>query len=110
MKYPYVPEGLVWYGELPRWQRMVEGRLNGNRLEYSESISSTDTRFVSNTEKKDIKAAAERLWIKVDGSAESNLETQFKEHTETQWRVDVKFRSLRDFAAASEPFGWIHFS
>lgn len=103
MKYPYVPEGLVWYGELPRWQRMVEGRLNGNRLEYSESISSTDTRFVSNTEKKDIKAAAERLWIKVDGSAESNLETQFKEHTETQWRVDVKFRSLRDFAAASEP-------
>lgn len=98
MKYPYVPEGLIWYGEQARWQRMVEGRLNGNRLEYSESVSSTDTRFVSNTEKKDIKAAAERLWIKVDGNAESNLETQFKEHTETQWRVDVKFRSLRDFS------------
>lgn len=97
MKYPYIPEGLIWYGEQTRWQRMVEGRLNGNRLEYSESISSTDTRFVSNTEKKDIKAAAERLWIQVDGSAESNLETQFKEHTETQWRVDVRFRSLRDF-------------
>lgn len=99
MKYPYVPEGLIWYGEQTRWQRMVEGRLNGNRLEYSESISSTDTRFVSNTEKKDIKAAAEYLWIKADGSAESNLETQFKEHTETQWRVDVKFRSLRDFSS-----------
>lgn len=97
MRYPYVPEGLIWYDEQTRWQRMVEGRLNGNRLEYSESISSTDTRFVSNTEKKDIKAAAEYLWIKADGSAESNLETQFKEHTETQWRVDVKFRSLRDF-------------
>ena len=100
MKYPYIPDGLIWYGEQPRWQRMVEGRLNGNRLEYSESISSTDTRFVSNTEKKDIKAAAQRLWIKVEGSAEANLETQFKEHTETQWRVDVQFRSLRAF---SEP-------
>ena len=99
MRYPYVPEGLIWYGEQTRWQRMVEGRLNGNRLEYSESISSTDTRFVSNTEKKDIKAAAEYLWIKADGSAESNLETQFKEHTETQWRLDVKFRSLRDFSS-----------
>ena len=99
MKYPYVPEGLIWYGEQTRWQRMVEARLNGNQLEYSESISTTDTRFVSNTEKKDIKAAAEYLWIKVDGSAESNLETQFKEHTETQWRVDVKFRSLRDFSS-----------
>ena len=97
MKYPYVPDGLIWYGEQPRWQRMVEGRLNGNRLEYSEFISSTDTRFVSNTEKQDIKAAAEYIWIKVDGSAEANLETQFKEHLETQWRVDVKFRSLRDF-------------
>lgn len=102
MKYPYVPEGLIWYGEQARWQRMVEGRLNGNRLEYSESVSSSDTRFVSNTEKKDIKAAAERLWIKVDGSAESNLETQFKEHTETQWRVDVKFRSLRDFEGGAQ--------
>ena len=99
MKYPYVPEGLIWYGEQTRWQRMVEARLNGNQLEYSESISTTDTRFVSNTEKKDIKAAAEYLWIKADGSAESNLETQFKEHTETQWRVDVKFRSLRDFSS-----------
>ena len=99
MKYPYVPEGLIWYGEQTHWQRMVEARLNGNQLEYSESISTTDTRFVSNTEKKDIKAAAEYLWIKADGSAESNLETQFKEHTETQWRVDVKFRSLRDFSS-----------
>ena len=99
MKYPYVPEGLIWYGEQTRWQRMVEARLNGNQLEYSESISTTDTRFVSNTERKDIKAAAEYLWIKADGSAESNLETQFKEHTETQWRVDVKFRSLRDFSS-----------
>lgn len=98
MKYPYVPEGLVWYGEQPKWQRMAEGRLNGNRLEYSEFISSTETRFVSSTERKDIKAAAERLWIKIDGSAETNLETQFKEHTETQWRVDVKFRSLREFS------------
>ena len=103
IKYPYVPEGLIWYGEQSRWQRMVEGRLNGNRLEYSESISSTDTRFVSNTEKKDIKAAAEYLWIKADGSAESNLETQFKEHTETQWRIDVKFRSLRVFNNESTP-------
>ena len=98
MKYPYVPEGLIWYREQPRWQRMVEGRLNGNRLEYSESISSTDTRFVSNTEMQDIKAAAEYLWVKVDGSAESNLKSQFKERTETQWRVDVRFRSLRDFS------------
>lgn len=101
MKYPYVPEGLVWYGNQTRWQRMVEGRLNGNRLEYSESISTSDTRFVSNTEKKDIKAAAEYLWIKADGSAESNLETQFKEHTETLWRVDVKFRSLKAFTSES---------
>ena len=99
MKYPYVPDGLAWYGNQPRWQRLVEGRLNGNRLEYSEFISSTDTRFVSNTEKKDIKLAAERLWVKVKGNAKSIVESQFKEHAETQWKVDVVFRSLRAFSA-----------
>ena len=101
IKYPFVPDGLIWYEEQPRWKRMKEARLEGNQLEYSESFSSTDTRFVSSTEIKGIKAAAERLWIKIEGDAESNASSQFKEHTETQWRVDVKFRSLRDFAKDS---------
>lgn len=98
MKKPYVPEGLIWYPEQAKWQRLVNSRLNGNLLEYNEFVSTADTKFVSNTERNNIKASAEYLWNKLDGSAEINSKEQFKESTETQWKVEVKFRSLKDFS------------
>lgn len=98
MKKPYVPEGLIWYQEQAKWQRLVNSRLNGNLLEYNEFVSTADTKFVSNTERNNIKASAEYLWTKLDGSAEINSKEQFKESTETQWKVEVKFRSIKLFA------------
>lgn len=98
MKKPYVPEGLIWYQEQAKWQRLVNSRLNGNLLEYNEFVSTADTKFVSNTERNNIKASAEYLWNKLDGSAEINSKEQFKESTETQWKVEVKFRSIKLFA------------
>lgn len=98
MKKPYVPDGLIWYQEQAKWQRLVNSRLNGNLLEYNEFVSTADTKFVSNTERNNIKASAEYLWNKLDGSAEINSKEQFKESTETQWKVEVKFRSIKLFA------------
>lgn len=98
MKKPYVPEGLIWYQEQAKWQRLVNSRLNGNLLEYNEFVSTADTKFVSNTERNSIKASAEYLWTKLDGSADTNSKVQFRESTETQWKVEVKFRSIKLFA------------
>lgn len=98
MRKPFLPEGLIWYDEQPQWQRLVNSRINGNMLEYNEFVSTSQTKFTSNSEKKDIKAAAKYLWTKVHAEVEQNIETQFKETTETQWKVDVKFRSIKDFA------------
>lgn len=95
---PYLPEGLIWYDEQPQWQRLVNSRINGNMLEYSEFVSTSQTKFTSNQEKNDIKASAKYLWTKVHAAVEQNIETQFKETTETQWKVEVKFRSIKDFA------------
>lgn len=98
MRKPFLPEGLIWYDEQPQWQRLVNSRINGNMLEYNEFVSTSQTKFTSNQEKKDIKASAKYLWTKVHAEVEQNIETQFKETTETQWKVDVKFRSIKDFA------------
>lgn len=98
MRKPFLPEGLIWYDEQPQWQRLVNSRINGNMLEYNEYVSTSQTKFTSNQEKKDIKASAQYLWTKIHAEVEQNIETQFKETTETQWKVDVKFRSIKDFA------------
>ena len=66
-------------------------------MEYNEFVSSADTKFISNTERTNIKASAEYLWAKVDGNVEANSEEQFKESIETQWKVEVKFRSIKLF-------------
>lgn len=97
IKKPYVPEGLIWYPEQTKWQRLVESRLNGNMLEYSEYVSTYDTSFTSSTETNDIKASVEYLWNKLDGNASSRVEKEFEQTIETQWRVDVKFQSMQDF-------------
>ena len=98
MKKPYVPEGLIWYQGQTKWQRLADSRLIGNLLEYNEYVSSSETKFVSNTERTNIKASAEYLWNQVNVNAEINSKEQFKESTETQWKVEVKFRSMKLFA------------
>lgn len=98
LKKPYLPEKLIWYGEQPQWQRLVESRLNGNMLEYSEFVSNSQTKFTTSTEIQDIKVSARYLWTKVHGGVETNEKVQFKETENTQWKVDVKFRSIKDFS------------
>lgn len=98
MQKPYLPDtGLIWYDEQPQWQRLANSRLNGNMLEYNEFVSSATTKFVSESEKLDVKASAQYLWNKVGGGFEKNTESHFKESVETQWKVEVKFRSVKDF-------------
>lgn len=101
IKYPYVPDNLIWFNEEPKWQRLVNSRLHGNMLEYSEFVSTSETKFVSENEKNTIKAAAQYLWVQVEGSNESNHNSQFKESLETQWKVEVTFRSNREFDETS---------
>ncbi len=103
MRKPFLPEGLIWYDEQPQWQRLVNSRINGNMLEYNEFVSTSQTKFTSNQEKRDIKASAKYLWMKVHAEVEQNIETQFKETTETQWKVEVHFRSIKDFATDTNP-------
>lgn len=105
LKKPYVPDGLIWYSEQPQWQRLVESRLNGNMLEYNEFVSNSQTKFISSTEIQDIKASARYLWIKVHGEVETNEKVQFKETEDTQWKVDVKFRSIREFSDGNNEVG-----
>lgn len=97
MRKPFVPEGLIWYAEQPQWQRLVNSRLNGNMLEYSEYLSTSQTKLSSASEIKNVKASAKYLWVKVKGDVDSNISSQFKESTETQWKIDVKFRSMKSF-------------
>ncbi len=97
MNKPYLPkDGLVWYGEQPEWQRLVNNRLNGNMLEYSEKLSTVQTRFVSSSEKDNIKADAKILWFKAGVSVDMNMNKEFKENIDTTWQIDVKFRSIRE--------------
>lgn len=97
LKKPYVPEGLVWYNAQPEWQRLVERRMNNNILQYTECVKSSDTRFTSNVEIDDIKASVEYLFTKVNCDVKKNVSKQFASSVDTEWRVDVKFKSIDSF-------------
>lgn len=103
MRPPYLPDGLIWYNDQPQWQRLVHSRLDGNMLEYSEMVSSSQTKFISATANADIKAAAKLLWTAAHYEVDGNLQIQFKEATETQWKIEVRFRSIKEFASTGSP-------
>jgi len=96
MHKPYVPKGLVWYPESTEWQRLVQNRINGNMLEYSEYLSTVQTRMVNSTEEEKIKASAGYLWAKANVNVEKSTSNSFKESVETEWKVSVTFRSIRE--------------
>lgn len=90
---PKVPSETIWYQNQPKWQRLVQSRIDGNTLEYTECISSKLTFFTSSSEKEDIKAKLKVLMANIEGRSYEEEEKQLREETETIWRVSVKFRS-----------------
>lgn len=99
---PYVPEGLVWYPESTEWQRLVQNRLHGNMLEYSEHLSTSQTRIINSTEQEKVKASARILWAKANVNVENSSSNSFKESIETEWKVSVTFRSIREMNGCEE--------
>lgn len=94
---PYVPDNLVWYSEQPQWQRLVKQRLNGNMLDYSEFVSTKQTSFISEAETSDVKAKAEFLWAKAGVNVSSASKREFRQSEETEWKVEARFRSMKEF-------------
>ena len=92
---PEMPSETIWYQNQPKWQRLVQSRIDGNTLEYTECISSKLTFFTSSSEKEDIKAKLKVLMANIEGRSYEEEEKQLREETETIWRVSVKFRSKK---------------
>jgi len=92
---PEMPSETIWYQNQPKWQRLVQSRIDGNTLEYTECISSKLTFFTSSSEKEDIKAKLKVLMANIEGRIYEEEEKQLREETETIWRVSVKFRSKK---------------
>ena len=92
---PEMPSETIWYQNQPKWQRLVQSRIDGNTLEYTECISSKLKFFTSSSEKEDIKAKLKVLMANIEGRIYDEEEKQLREETETIWRVSVKFRSKK---------------
>lgn len=92
---PEMPSETIWYQNQPKWQRLVQSRIDGNTLEYTECISSKLTFFTSSSEKEDIKAKLKVLMANIEGRIYEEEEKQLREDIETIWRVSVKFHSKK---------------
>lgn len=103
IKAPFCPEGLVWLAADESCQAMVKSRLNGNMLNYTEHISSTETTTVSSSQLVNIKGSFEYLLMKASGSREVKGDNTFSKATETEWEVCVTFKPLDEFDSANTP-------
>ena len=101
IKYPYCPDDIEWLRFDPSWQSFVKQRLEGNALEASMRISSTETISSNVNTIKNVKAAFECIMAKVDANYDSEEDNTFSQTESTEWQISVKFRSIRDFTEQS---------
>lgn len=95
---PYCPDDVEWLALDSEWQKFVKQRLEGNILEASMKISSSES-ICSNTNTiRNVKAAFDNMMVKVDGNYDSEEDNTFSSSESTEWQIYVKFRSIRDFS------------
>lgn len=93
-KKAYCPDDLVWLDSDPAWKDLIKQRLNGNMLDYTYKISSSETCQMSSNEKDEVKANFEFMMVKVNGSYNSEKDTTFSSSKETEWSIHVEFAPL----------------
>lgn len=93
-KKAYCPDDLVWLDSDPAWKDLIKQRLNGNMLDYTYKISSSETCQMSSNEKDEVKANFEYMMMKANGSYNSEKDTTFNSSKETEWSIHVEFVPL----------------
>lgn len=102
IKYPYCPDDIEWVNLDSSWKSFVNQRLEGNTLEASMKISSTETISSNVNTIRNVKAAFENMMVKVDANYDSEEDNTFSKSVSTEWQIIVKFRSMREFAEQAE--------
>lgn len=106
MRYPYVPDDLVWLKNNEDWNNLVRQRMNGgNMLSYTEYISSYDSSNTNATHNLQLKASFSNLICKVDASFERNVEQTFSNIEEKEISISVKFKSIDQLQETSSEVG-----
>lgn len=106
MRYPYVPDDLVWLKNNEDWNNLVRQRMNGgNMLSYTEYISSYDSSNTSTSHNLQLKASFSNLICKVDASFERNVEQTFSNIEEKEISISVKFKSIDQLQVTSSEVG-----
>ncbi len=93
-KKAYCPDDLVWLDSDPAWKDLIKQRLNGNMLDYTYKISSSETCQMSTNEKDEVKANFEYMMVKVNGSYNSEKDSTFSADKDTEWSIHVEFAPL----------------
>ncbi len=88
---PFVPKDLNWLSIEPRWNRLISNRLNGSLSHYTEEISTSDNRILTESDEIAIQAEVKTLATKFKGQVYIKDHTYSSSKKNTTWRIEVDF-------------------
>lgn len=91
---PYVPNGLVWYQQMPSWQHLVKQRMNGGLNSHEEKLQTQKSQVVDGNELKQIKGEVKTLLKNagIDFDKKENSKFQLQENATLS--IKIKFAPL----------------
>ena len=105
VRLPYVPEGLVWYDHRPKWQSLVENRLERGKREFEEIISTKQE--VSALEKEMQQVSTDLETLVASGSVSGKHESKKNYSFSDEYELNVKVEFYPKESDEKKWFDWI---
>lgn len=91
---PRIPEGLVWYQQMPSWQHLVKQRMNGGLNSHEEKLQTQKSQVVDGNELKQIKGEVKILLKNAGIDFDKGENSKFQLQENATLSIRIKFAPL----------------
>lgn len=91
---PRIPEGLVWYQQMPSWQHLVKQRMNGGLNSHEEKLQTQKSQVVDGNELKQIKGEVKTLLKNAGIDFDKGENSKFQLQENATLSIRIKFAPL----------------
>lgn len=91
---PRIPDGLVWYQQMPSWQHLVKQRMNGGLNSHEEKLQTQKSQVVDGNELKQIKGEVKTLLKNAGIDFDKGENSKFQLQENATLSIRIKFAPL----------------
>lgn len=100
---PYIPEDLVWYDQMPSWQRLARQRIKGKLDQHKERLQTSKLQMLDASELKQIRANLAYLLADANINIDIDKEYNFQAQDNAILEIEIDFTPVSQLKDGKTP-------